>query len=75
MSGVYRIVNDRPVIDGKEEEQISQEQEMKDLLELHEGMTAEEQDRTMHYLNRVPEKSREVFNEDRRKKQQDCGRC
>ncbi len=56
MRSVYRIVNDRPVIDRKEEEQISQEPEMQELVDLHEDMTHDEQHRTFLYLNEASKK-------------------
>jgi hypothetical protein len=60
MRNVYKIVNDRSVIDRKEEYNISQEPEMQDLVELHENMTKEEQNRTARYLRESPENKKEV---------------
>jgi hypothetical protein len=60
MGTVYKIVNDRTVIDRKEGQDISQEPEMKELGELHETMTKEEQNRTARYLRESPENKKEV---------------
>jgi hypothetical protein len=60
MGTVYKIVNDRTVIDRKEGKDISQEPEMQELVELHENMTEEEQNRTARYLRESPENKKEV---------------
>jgi hypothetical protein len=44
------IVNDRPVLDRKETQDISQEPEMKALVEVDHGMTEGEKARALRYL-------------------------
>ena len=59
MENVYKIVNDRPVIDRKEEGQISQEPEMQELVEVNHEITEEEKARTVEYLKDCEESDNE----------------